>query len=379
MRLVKYLMGNRRVLVRERQRVIVHVKELISDVLMPGEHWVRWKNTRLVTCHIRAYEVDGELAEALWKRLPTLAKAHVTRIETAVDQVALVTRAGRMDRVLLPERRVDLWSDAGPWAVEYVELPADLAVPEALARRLNRIEEMIAPITTAEVPPGAVGVVAVDGQIVGLLDPGAYSHWDVEGRTVAVSRIETRWQSIEVSGQEVLTRDRVTLRLNVTAAYRVADVMKAVTAIDAYKDALYTALQLAYRKTVGSRTLDELLGDKIAVDEDAAAAVRSAMAEIGLEVGEIALKDVILPGDMRDILNQVVAAQKESEANIIRRREETNATRSLLNTAKVIAENPVMLRLKELEALERVVGKVDRLSVTNGTEGLLRDIVRLRD
>ncbi|NJM30387.1 MAG: slipin family protein, partial [Rhizobiales bacterium] len=89
-------------------------------------------------------------------------------------------------------------------------------------------------------------------------------------------------------------------------------------------------------------------------------------------------KDVILPGDMRDILNKVVAAEKEAEAQVIRRREETNATRSLLNTAKVMAENPVMLRLKELEALEKIADKVQTLTVHNGTEGLLKDIVSLR-
>ncbi len=88
---------------------------------------------------------------------------------------------------------------------------------------------------------------------------------------------------------------------------------------------------------------------------------------------------MILPGDMREILNQVVAAQKEAEANVIRRREETNATRSLLNTAKVMAENPVMLRLKELEALETIAGKVDKLTVMNGTSGLMNDLVKLTD
>ena len=72
-------------------------------------------------------------------------------------------------------------------------------------------------------------------------------------------------------------------------------------------------------------------------------------------------------------------AEKEAEANVIRRREETNATRSLLNTAKVMAENPVMLRLKELEALETIAGKVERLTVHNGTSGLMSDLVRLRD
>jgi len=103
------------------------------------------------------------------------------------------------------------------------------------------------------------------------------------------------------------------------------------------------------------------------------------LAAIGVEVGEIVLKDVILPGEMREILNQVVAAQSESEANVIRRREETNATRSLLNTAKMMAENPVMLRLNELEALEQISSNVERLTLHNGADGLLNDLVRLRD
>ena len=145
-----------------------------------------------------------------------------------------------------------------------------------------------------------------------------------------------------------------------------------------FTEALHLALQLAFRKTLGALTLDALLADKVAVSDEAASRVRAEMAKIGLEVGEIALKDVILPGEMREILNRVVTAEKEAEANVIRRREETNATRSLLNTAKVMAENPVMLRLKELEALEAIAGKVERRTVHNGTEGLMTDLVKLR-
>ncbi len=103
------------------------------------------------------------------------------------------------------------------------------------------------------------------------------------------------------------------------------------------------------------------------------------MAAIGIELGDVALKDVILPGEMRDILNGVVEAEKQAEASVIRRREETNATRALLNTAKLMADNPVMLRLKELEALEGIAGNVDRLTIHNGAQGLMSDLVRLSD
>ena len=78
-------------------------------------------------------------------------------------------------------------------------------------------------------------------------------------------------------------------------------------------------------------------------------------------------------------MKELIKPENEAEANVIRRREEANAMRSLLNTAKAMADNPVLLRLKELEALETVAGKVGNLSVHNGTAGLLDDIVRLRD
>jgi len=171
----------------------------------------------------------------------------------------------------------------------------------------------------------------------------------------------------------------VTLRVNLAADYQVVDAVKAATAVKDFADALHRALQLAFRKSLGSKSLDEILADKVTADAEAVDRIRTEMAAIGVSVGEIAVKDVILPGDMRDILNKVVVAEKEAEANVIRRREETNATRSLLNTARVMSENPIMLRLKELEALSEIAGKVERLTIHNGTGGLMNDLVKLRD
>ena len=84
---------------------------------------------------------------------------------------------------------------------------------------------------------------------------------------------------------------------------------------------------------------------------------------------------MILPGEMKTILNQVVEAEKVAQANLIRRREETAATRSLLNTARLMEENPTLLRLKELETLEKVTEKVGSLTVYGGLEGVLKNMV----
>jgi regulator of protease activity HflC (stomatin/prohibitin superfamily) len=216
----------------------------------------------------------------------------------------------------------------------------------------------------------------VDGAFIRVLTAGVHVFWNVL-QAVTVKIIDTREHALDVTGQEILTRDRVSIRVNLAAKFRVADPVKAHTSVKDFSDALYRALQHAFRQSLASKTLDELLSRKGEVDGEAARTVRVEMEKIGLDVGDIAIKDVILPGDMRDILNKVVTAEKEAEANVIRRREETNATRSLLNTAKVMAENPVMMRLKELEALEKIADKVQTLTVHNGTRGLLEDIVTL--
>ena len=187
------------------------------------------------------------------------------------------------------------------------------------------------------------------------------------------------WQTLEVPGQEILTRDKVTVRVNLSAV--VSDRGSGHCARSRVKDVnelLYRTLQIAVRQTLGKRSLEEVLADKVDIDESVSAEVRAEMEGYGVRVGEIALKDIILPGDIRDILNQVVTAEKQAQANLIRRREETAATRSLLNTAKLMEDNPLLVRLKELETLERVAERVDKITVVDGFNGLLQTTVKIR-
>lgn len=117
---------------------------------------------------------------------------------------------------------------------------------------------------------------------------------------------------------------------------------------------------------------------KASLDADIFGYVRGRLTELGIEVLGVGVKDVILPGEMKEILNSVVQAEKAAQANVIRRREEANATRSLLNTARLIEESPVLMRLKELEALEKVTEKIDRLTVFGGLDGVVKQLVSLK-
>ena len=376
-KLIDRLTGHTRVTVMETERMLVLERGRIATILSAGEHRLQRRDVVRELHDLVRLRFVSPYEGALFRDRPDLVAAHLTELRAEDGEVLIVRRDGRLYEVLLTGGRVVYWTDAGPWEVERHAVTDTLSVPKALMDALTRAG-LTTGFAVTQVADGHVGLLTVDGVLKGRLTPGTHAHWRL-GRQVAVRQVDLRMRTHEVTGQEILTKDRVTIRVNLTAAYRVIDPERAVAAVKDFEEALHRALQLAFRRTLGAMTLDRLLAEKVTIDAEAAKTVRAEMAGIGLELGEIALKDVILPGEMREILNRVVTAEKEAEANVIRRREETNATRALLNTARVMADNPVMLRLKELEALEVIAGKVDQLTVHNGTEGLMTDVVRLRD
>jgi regulator of protease activity HflC (stomatin/prohibitin superfamily) len=378
--MIDWALGLTRVLVSENERVLALHKGRFVGILGPGEYRLPNRDGTLVAERhdLNSPAFVSKFERALLRERADLAAQHLTVLEAEDGEVAVLMREGALHAVARGgKERGIYWTDAGPWQIKRFALTGRLEVPDELRAHIER-GGWAQVVVKATVEPGQVGLLTIGGVFMGTLDPGVHLFWNL-GRNVAVKLIDTRWKVSEVNGQEVLTADRVTIRVNIAANYRVTDPVKAASTVDDFAEALHRALQFAFRRTLGVRTLDQMLAEKVSVDAEAADKVRAEMAEIGIEVGEIALKDVILPGEMREILNRVVAASKEAEANVIRRREETAATRSLRNTAKVMAEHPVMLRLKELEALDAIAGKVKNLTVLNGTEGLLKGLVRLSD
>jgi regulator of protease activity HflC (stomatin/prohibitin superfamily) len=222
---------------------------------------------------------------------------------------------------------------------------------------------------------GKVGVLFLDGTCTETLGPGLYAFW--RGAADArVVEVDLRESTLEVGGQEIMTLDKVTLRLNALVAYKVVDARKAVTAADDAKQALYREVQLALRAVVGARELDALLADKDVVARETAEAIRRRAEELGMVVLSAGVRDVILPGDMKELMNKVTEARKAAEANLVTRREETAALRSQANSAKLLAENPVLMRLRELEALEKVAA-LGKLNVVLGDKGLADRVVNL--
>ena len=157
--------------------------------------------------------------------------------------------------------------------------------------------------------------------------------------------------------------------------FRGAKASPASVADDA-RQALYREAQLAVRTVVGGRDLDQLLADKDAVATELTERVRPRGTQLGWEILSLGIRDVILPGEMKELLNKVTEAKKAAEANLIARREETAAMRSQANTAKLLQENPTLLRLRELETLEKVAASAE-LKVVLGEKGLADRVVNL--
>jgi regulator of protease activity HflC (stomatin/prohibitin superfamily) len=278
--------------------------------------------------------------------------------------------------VLAPGTRTRFWKGIVETKAEVIDLAESLEIPAELTKVLKSLSSTSSIYTVETVGAFDKGVLIVDGAYQKTLAPGTYGFWKAL-KQIQILLVDMRVRSVEVSGQEILTKDKVTLRVNVTGQFHVTDPVKATQSLSHYNDFLYQSIQFAIRDAVGTQMMDELLANKEAMNAILLTSVNQAVQEYGLSVNAIGVKDVILPGDMRDMFNQVVEAEKAAQANLIKRREETAATRSLLNTAKLMEDNPTLLRLKELESLEKVTAKIQQLTVLSGVDGLMSQLVNL--
>jgi len=375
----------KRVTVKKNERGLLLRNGDFERVLQPGTHWLfdGIDTLRVETFALEQSAFTHSLADYLMAKEPNVVTAEFVRVELTETQVGLRSENGALVEVLVPATRRLYWRGQVDVKVEVIDIAESAEVPSAVVARLvqtqmrQRAVAGLAGVLQVQVPEHGAGILWIDGKVDRLLAPGSYAFWKFN-RNVAVEAVDLRLQAVEVTGQDILTRDKVGLRLNLSATWRYVDVLKAFTQLAKPAEHLYRELQFGLRAAVGTRTLDELLENKTVIDEVVTAHVRTKLAAYGIELDGAGVKDIVLPGEMKTILAQVVEAEKSAQANVIRRREETAATRSLLNTAKVMEGNPIALRMKELETLERVAERIDKISVFGGLDQVLNGLVKLR-
>lgn len=257
-----------------------------------------------------------------------------------------------------------------------------------------------------------------DGVLTKILEAGRYEippekegFWffkKIRPKTEIVL-VDMRERDLTIKGQEILTSDKVAIRVSIIVQFRVIDPQAAIHEVENYEDRLYSDVQLAARRSLASMTLEEILTNRNRLSEDISTDVKEAASGYGVAILRADVKDLIFPGNLQEIMNRVLAAERMSEAqlveartkaevqkinataqaeidrleseqkteterknsevkNEIQRKEaetqaeierlkkeaENKALQDLAETAQSLSKNPALLRLRELETLREM-------------------------
>lgn len=185
------------------------------------------------------------------------------------------------------------------------------------------------------------------GKFVGTVMPGRYFHTF----ETKIERLDIRLRTVTVGGQEVLSADGVSLKLSLVAQYEIADANIAIHKVEFFQEALYVALQSALREIVSALKIDEVIAERREIATKLFELSEKRVAELGLKLVWVNVKDIMFAGEFKKIFSQVVEARQQGLAALEKARGETAALRSLANAAKLLESNPALMQLKLLQAI----------------------------
>ncbi len=205
------------------------------------------------------------------------------------------------------------------------------------------------------------GLRFVRGKYDRLLEPGRYRWF---GAGTSVQKADLRMQSLTVNGQEILSADSITLKVSLTAQYAIADPYIALAHYASYAQVLYSELQVAAREIISAALIDEVLANRSTLDSRLLENALPRAERLGLRLQSVNIRDVMLPGNLKNIFAQVVQARHEGLAALERARGETAALRNLANAAKLLEQSPALLQLRLLQTLSQSSGHTVVINTT---------------
>ena len=346
--------------VKLNERVVVFDDCIPKTVLGPGKHRV-W-GSRLTE---QRFNTDQLTFEAQAEERAMLPAEWYREVTIAPRERGVLYRDGRPCAYLRPGMQ-RFWCLDSTVRLEVFGL--DAPMPELTEDLMKLLPQ--ADYTRQIISQSERGLLFVRGALKRELAPGLYCIWSHPEAPIKIALVDMRSQQVTLTGQELMTRDKVTLRLTLTAEWRVDDATLVATKATDARDTLYLMIQLAARDYVAGVSLDELLEGRNAMTQYLQDEVTPRAKATGLHVKRVGVKDVALPGEMKTLLNRVIEAEKAAAANVITRREEAAATRLLANTAKLMTEQPALMRLKELETLVSMAEHIDELKIVLGSGGV---------
>jgi len=191
------------------------------------------------------------------------------------------------------------------------------------------------------------------GKFHSVLESGKYTFYKFNNFIVTV---DMRKRIVSVPGQEILTSDNICLKLTISAVFEIAEPLTAHTAVENYHEYLYSLLHMNIRSITGAQTADELLSQRSGIAGRLLEMTKAQALEAGIRLIDSQVRDIVFPGELKSVFAKVVAARKDGEALIEKARGESAALRNLVNSAKLLDENPGLMQLRLIQALGQSSG-----------------------
>ena len=329
----------------------------LVHVLQEGKHWFNWHYEVRVFDTTKPFLPGTDLAILL--KNSDLA-AMLEYVEVGDNELVLKFSRNALTEIL-PTGQYAYWK--GVVDMKFIKIDLSSVDPPTLPSSILDHRMVGNYLRKFSVESYQAGILSINNKIVSILPAGTYYYWR-NATTITVSLVDQRVQQMEVAGQELLTKDKANIRLNFFGRYKVEAVLKAVVEYKEYEKQLYVLFQLALREKIATFTLDDLLAKKDTLGVEIIQEIQERASQLGLTLIDGGIRDIILPGDVKEIMNQVLVAEKKAQANIIMRREETASTRSLLNTANLMKDNEMLWKLKEMEYVEKIADKIGEISIS---------------
>jgi regulator of protease activity HflC (stomatin/prohibitin superfamily) len=347
---------------------LVFKDDEFKRVLRKGKHWAFRERVDIES--LRYPRFHSEDLDVIYKKKDLIPE--LTFVDLKDNQRAILWIEGRINGVLGPGLYA-YWNVLHDIKLEVYDIYDVVFKSEQLADVIK--VDMDSYLGNFVVEQGTRSLMYRDGVLQDIFSPGRYAYWK-SGAKINVRVVDLKESVLDISGQDIMTADKVSLRLNAVLSYQVISIQKAVEHTADYEAALYRDAQLALRTVIGGHELDALLQAKEDVSFEFKTLLEANVQKLGVQINSLGIRDIILPGEMKEILNRVTEAKKSAEAALITRREETAGMRSQANTAKILEDNATLMRLRELEVLEKVAENAN-LTLVMGEKGLSSNISHL--
>ncbi len=170
-------------------------------------------------------------------------------------------------------------------------------------------------------------------------------------------RMDLRIVALDITPQDTITKDNVTLKVNAVVYFRVADPSRAVVEIEDYYYATSQLAQTTLRSVIGQSELDELLAEREKINEHVREIIDQGTDPWGIEVTSVEIKDIDLPHEMKRAMARQAEAERERRGKVIAAEGELQASRKLSEAARIMSENPASLQLRYLQTAVEIAAE----------------------